>query len=979
MAIPLLTTKLYIPPPQPKLVSRPRLIERLDAGISRKLTLVSAPAGFGKTTLLSEWIGSREYRVGTRASRESASPLTPYSHRPPVGLPTPSFAWLSLDEDDSDPTRFMAYLCTALRTIPCLGEVAIGETAMAMLQSPQPPPIDAVLTSLINEIAAIPASHPPLALVLDDYHRVETEQIRDILTFVLDHLPLPALGGLHLVIATRKDPLLSLAQLRVSGEITEIRARDLRFTIAESSAFFNQAMDLGLSPDQVSALEARTEGWIAGLHLAALSLRGRADRAAFIQAFAGNDRHVMDYLTDQVLSRQPQEIQNFMLYTAILERLCGPLCDAVMAAGAAPDDQREPGRSQGILEHLEQANLFVVPLDNKRDWYRYHHMFADLLRLRLQRAVGTKGLAPLHLQASKWYGRNGFIPEAVNHALAAPDYERAVHLIEGSAKQMFMRSELATILQWVDALPTDRVRSRPWLCIYAAWSLRLSGGQPQAVESWLQDAERALKAYAALLSPTDGVPAPGTAADEIRTMRGHIATLRAYQALYREQMPRTIELASQALENLPEEGFVRGLSALALGWAARFSGDLEQAKHAFAEATSASLASGNRYVAVAATSRLAYTWVLAGRLRRGAASCREALQLTAGKEGRRLPVAGYALVYLGGMQREWNDLEAAAHTLLEGIDLCAQVGYTMDQIVGHATLARVRQAQGDEVRAGEALRNAERLSQKMRGYVYARRWVEDCQVRLWIAQGRLEAVADWVRESGLGVEDEITYLRELEHLILARALVALGRDDPQSAHLEDALKLLARLLEAAESAGWMGKVTEILILQALATQARGEDDQALVALGRALALAEPEGYVRVYLDEGPPMAHLLRQAAAHSLAPDYARRLLAAFEGMTKDERLGTEADEAPVVGRPSSVVQPTKRGRPLSQLDPLSDRELEVLRLIAQGLTNREIASRLYLAQSTVKVHTRNIYGKLDVHSRTQAVAYAQELGLLS
>jgi LuxR family maltose regulon positive regulatory protein len=962
MAMPLLRTKLYIPPPRPELVSRPRLIERLTAGLSRKLALVSAPAGFGKTTLLSEWVDT--------ARAYGRAPL--------------QVAWLSLDEDDSDPTRFLAYICAALRTIPCLDEAGVGETTLAMLQSPQPPPIDAVLTSLINEIAAISTPSPPLILILDDYHLVETQQIHDILTFVLDHLPAPLAGGVHLVIATRKDPLLSLARLRVSGEITEIRARDLRFTVAETTAFLNQAMGLDLSPDQVAALETRTEGWIAGLHLAALSLRGQGDRAAFIRAFAGDDRHVMDYLTDQVLSRQPQEIQDFMLHTAILERLCGPLCDAVIAAGTAPGGEGQPGRSQEILEHLEQANLFVVPLDNKRGWYRYHHMFADLLRLWLHRAVGAHGRAPLHMQASKWYEQNGFVADAVNHALVAKDYERAVRLVEQSAMQMFVRSELATILRWVDALPAELVLTRPWLCIFAAWSLRLSGGQAEAVESRLLDAERALGTCTPPLSPTDRVSEPKSSAGEKRTMRGHIATLRAYQALYREQMSRTIELASQAIEDLPEGDFARGLGALALGWASRFSGDLTQARHAFTEATEASLASGNLYVAVAATSRLAYTWMLAGQLRQGAASCREALRLATGTEGRRLPVAGYASVYLGGVCREWNDLEAAAHYLLEGIDLCAQVGYVMDQIVGHATLARVRQAQGDEGRADKAIRNAERLSQKMRGYVYARRWVEDAQVRLWLAQGQLVAAADWARESGLGVEDKISFMRELEHLILARVLVALGQDDPQSAHLENALKLLAHLLEAADMAGWMGKAIEILILQALALshqaalQARGEDDQALSALGRALALAEPEGYVRIFLDEGPPMARLLHQAALRGIAPDYARLLLAAFEGAT------TNAHEAwagrKTTMKVSPVVEPTLRGRPSSVLlDPLSERELEVLRLIAQGLTNREIASRLFLAQSTVKVHTRNIYGKLDVHSRIQAVACAQELGLLS
>jgi LuxR family maltose regulon positive regulatory protein len=951
MAIPLLATKLYVPPARPEWVSRPRLLGRLDAGLSRKLTLVSAPAGFGKTTLLSEWVYCRGGAIPPSQKSEIIS------------------AWLSLDEEDNDPTRFLAYLIAALQTIPSLNATECGADALAMLQSPQPPPTVAVLTSLLNDIAALSSNDRALkgrsfALVLDDYHLVKSRQIHDTLAYMLDHLP----PQMHLVIATREDPLLPLARLRVGGEMTEIRASDLRFTPDETTVFLNQAMQLGLPPDEVNALETRTEGWIAGLHLAALSLQGRSDRAAFIRAFAGDDRHVMDYLVNEVLARQSEAVQRFLLHTAILERLSGPLCDAV----AGSEDV--PGTSQAILEYLEQANLFVVPLDNRREWYRYHHMFADLLRSRLHRAVGSHGLAALHVQASMWYERSGLVAEAIHHALAARDYERAVRLVEGCAMQMFMRSELATILRWVEALPAGLVRTRPWLCICAAWSLRLTGGQAPAVESHLRDAEWALEAYTPPLSRMDGASEPTLSADEVRTMRAHIATIRAYQALYREQMPRAIELAQWALGNLAQEDLVRGLGALALGWAVRFSGDLDQARHAFTEAKEASLSSGNLYTAVAATSRLAYTLVLGGQLHRAVASCQEALRLATGKGGRRLPVAGYALVYLGGIYREWDDLETAAHHLLEGTDLCTQVGYILDQIVGYVTLARVRQARGDEGSAGEALQNAMHLSQKMRGYVYAQRWVEDCQVRLWTAQRRLDAVARWVVQSELRVDDEINFLRELEHLILARALVALGRERPACGHLEDARKLLARLLEVAEAAGWMGKAIEILALQAVAYWACGDAERALIALQRALTLAEPEGYVRVFVDEGLPIARLLYRALARDMVRGptlgYARRLLAAFKDTTQVDRPATRADLSSEVRFASSCRE--------VGLEPLSERELEVLRLIAEGLTNREIAFRLTLAQSTVKVHTRNIYGKLDVHSRVQAAARARDLGLL-
>ncbi len=439
-------------------------------------------------------------------------------------------------------------------------------------------------------------------------------------------------------------------------------------------------------------------------------------------------------------------------------------------------------------------------------------------------------------------------------------------------------------------------------------------------------------------------------AEEAPKILGHIAAIRAYQALYKEEIPRVIELAHQALEYRPEGDFVRSSIALALGWAYRFSGDLVAANQALADAKSIGLMSGNTYLAVAATCRAAHGLVLGGKLHQAVESYREALQMATIKDGSRLPVAGYAYVYLGGVYREWNDLETATRYLLEGIDLCAQVGYIMDQVIGHVNLARVKQAQRDFDSARDALLNAERLSQRMKGYVYVRRWVEDCQVRLWLAHGNLDAVAHWAQESELRADDELNFLRELEHIILARALVALGRERPGSSHIDDAQNLLARLRPAAETAGWMGKAIEILVLQALALQAQGEEEEALAALERALSLAEPEGYVRTFVDEGEPMAKLLRQAEAHGVAPDYVSQLLAAFEIETEDEGL----------------------------VEPLSDRELEVLRLLSTDLSAPEIAAELVVSVNTVRTHIKHIYSKLDAHSRYQAVERAKELDLL-
>jgi LuxR family maltose regulon positive regulatory protein len=929
MSAQLLTTKLYMPPVRPELVPRPRLIERLNASMERKLTLVSAPAGYGKTTLLSEWIHQDE---------GGASPALPV-------------AWLSLDEADNDPVRFLSYLIGAVQMIV----PNVGKDLPGMLQSPEPPPTAAILTSLINELASVSQECDQcciLGLVLDDYHLIENQEIHDAVAFLLDQLPPPP-KGIHLVIATRKDPLLPLPRWRAGAQMTDLREAALRFTNEEATAFLTQAMGLNLSTGEVAILEARTEGWIAGLQLAALSMQGldTTRTASFIAAFSGDDRHIVDYLVDEVLGQRPRGTKDFLLQTSILERMSGPLCDAVTGGDGG----------QRVLELLEQANLFVVPLDNRRHWYRYHHLFADVLRHRLQATVGAARLTSLHLRASEWYEKNGYVSEAVHHAFAVGDLTKAASLIEQNARDMFARSELRTIMNWVDVLPKDLVHARPWLCVFHAWALRLTGGQAEAVEARLQDAELALEKSKAVLPQ-----------NEARTVRGHIAAIRAYQALYREEISRAIGLARRALDSLPEASFARGLTALALGWASRFNGDLAGASQAFVEARVASMASGNTYVAVAATCRLAYTEMLGGQLRQAAKSCQEALQMAAGTEGRRLPVAGYALVYLGNVYREWNNPEAAARHLVEGIDLCAQVGYIMDQVVGYTTLARVLQAEQDWDGARKALQNAEQLSLKMKGYVLARRLVEDCQVRLWSAQDRVSEIARWTQETELSVDDEISFVRELEHIILARALVALGREQAGEPYLDGALDLLARLLEAAESAGWMGKAIEILVLQAIALhhraahQEQGNYDAALGALKRALSLAEPEGYVRTFVDEDPAMASLLYEAAVRGIAPDYARRLLAAFGDPPKDEGRKMKEQTAASVIHPSPVVE------------PLSERELEVLGLIAQGFSNREIAERLCLALNTVKVHTRNIYGKLGVHNRTQAVAKTQRLNLL-
>jgi len=503
MTTPLLQTKLYIPPVRPNLVSRPRLIERLNEGMTRRLTLISAPAGFGKTTLLSEWVAG--------------------SGRP--------VAWLSLDEGDNDPVRFLAYFVAAVQTTPSLSEAGVGESALAVLQSPQPPPVEAILTALINEIATIPK---PFILVLDDYHVIEAQPIHDALIFLLDHLP----PQMHLSLATRSDPFLPLSRLRARGQMTDIRADDLRFSPQETTTFLNQVMGLALSGDQVAILESRTEGWIAGLQLAALSIRGQDDTARLISAFAGDDRYIGDYLVDEVLARRPKGTRDFLLQTSILDRLTGPLCDAV------------PGNEDGqnVLKKLERANLFIVPLDNRRRWYRYHHLFADLLRQRLEESTTLQDIESLHQRASQWYEENDFLIEAVEHKLAAGNHEDVMRLIEQGAGEIFQRSQLNTLTKWWARLSRELVTSRPRLCMIYAWAW-LATGHPEEAESCLQAIEQALGTEMGDLE-RDGAGAMDPA---VQAALVEVAVVRAQLAVGRGVIPNALRLSRLVLLYLEDD------------------------------------------------------------------------------------------------------------------------------------------------------------------------------------------------------------------------------------------------------------------------------------------------------------------------------------------------------------------------------------------------------------------------------------------
>jgi LuxR family maltose regulon positive regulatory protein len=881
MTIPLLATKLYIPPARPDLVSRPRLLDQLNAGLGRKLTLISAPAGFGKTTLLGEWAQQSEFRV----------------------------AWVSLDEGDNDPARFWAYFVAALQAI----HKGIGVSALAALQSPQPPLVEGLLTGLINQLADVPG---PFVLVLDDYHTIHNPATHGALSSLLQNLP----PQMHLVIATRADPPLPIPRLRGRGQLTELYQSDLRFTSEEISEFLNQVLGLGLSVEDVAALERRTEGWIAGLQVAAISMRGRDDIAGFVRAFTGSHRYILDYLSEEVLRQQSRGVQMLLLQTAILDRLSGELCDAVIGADAREEDCSIVD-SQSVLEYLERSNLFVVPLDDERCWYRYHHLFADLLRHRLQRE--KPDLVPeLHRRASEWYERSGLIAEAVGHSLTSGDFEWAACLIQQHGWTAFTRGEMTTILGWIAALPADLVRSRPRLSVLQAWAMAKSG-HLDGVDPCLRDIDH-------------------------HRLRGEVAAVRAYVAGVRGDLTRGVKLAQQALEHLPEENLLlRAIVAQNLGVAYHWSGDSAAPGQTLAEAVKLSRAANQSFQTLTAMAILGRVHEMQGSLRQAIATYEEALELASGPGNRPVPFAGMAYAGMAGPLYERNDLDGAMRCATEGIRLSELGGFLPYQVFGHCLVARIHEAQGDRDGAVGALQEAERLGQRC-DYALPVALVAEFRARLCIAQGNMAAASLWAQERKLSSGDDLDSAREVEQTAVARALTTQDRPG-------EALSLLARLSESAQAAGRIGSAIGIWTLQAPAFQAQGDPHEALSALERALSVAEPEGYVRTFVDEGEPMARLLRRALSQGIAPNYVARLLAAF---------GEEVELS------SSAMD--------SLLEPLSERELEVLRLIVAGLSNPEIARELVIAVSTVKSHVNHIYGKLGVERRTQATARARELGLL-
>lgn len=882
MESPLLSTKLHIPSPRPDLVARPRLVEQVEAGVrqNHRLTLVSAPPGFGKTTLVGEWLGGRLLPV----------------------------AWLSLDEADNDPLRFMQYLVAALQQV----DETVGQATLLALQSPQMPPVQGLVIPLINDLNA---SDTPLALVLDDYHLVASAPVQQAVAFLLEHQP----PSMHTIISTREDPPLPLVRLRARGQITEIRERDLRFTTEEASTFLTQTMGLALSGEAVQALGARTEGWIAGLQLAALALqRDMDDAESFVATFTGSDRYIMDYLVSEVLGRQPEELRSFLYQTAILDTLTASLCDALTG--------REDSRH--VLDQLEGANLFLFPLDNRREWYRYHRLFAEFLRMSL----GREEQISLHLKAMDWFEEHSLMDQAIRHALTyaklSGDLDPAERLIRLAAETALLSGSLATLRGWLDALPEERIRASGELATFKGWLLVLTDNSSLVGET--------IEAAEAAFRQADAPPA----------CRARLLILQAFiAALGLQDYVSAIELAGSALEALGRDDVHwQVIAHWVMAESLERTRPIAEAIDAFRKARQMGLALGTHVFASTVEMSLALSLNTHGLRREAVRVCEEALERYTDSLGRTSPMACLVFSRLGMLAYETNQVELARHTHEKAIALGEELALGNTMAFSYGLLAPALYAQGETAAALDVLQKAYPAVAQT-GYVEAD-WLLALEVDIRLKQGEMAFAQRWAEAANLSPDDEPQYLRIEQHLVYARLLLAEDR-------LADAQRWLASLERFTQERGLLRWLISTHILQALLADRMGDRAAACAYLSQALAIAAPEGYLRAFLDEDRQVIVLLTDVC--QAAPDFVTRLV------DFDRQAGAGL------------------GRPAQPLDePLSERELEVLALIASGLSNSDIAQKLFITVGTVKRHINNIYGKLEVASRTQAMVKARDLRLI-
>ena len=907
MSSPLLATKFHIPPPRVDLVPRPHLLAQLNKGLEGRLVLVSAPAGFGKTTLVANWI--RHEQLGDRDGR---------------------IAWLALDEDDNEFSRFFGYFIAAIQQI----EPTLGKELVAALGSSQNLQPEILLTLLINEIAAV---KDKFVLVIDDFHVISLLAIHQAVQFIIEHQP----PTLLLVITSRDEPFLPLSRLRARRQMIDLRAGDLRFSHDEATHYLNQIMGLGLSEAEVQALATRTEGWVTGLHLAAVSMQEQNDPQQFIAEFTGDDRYIIDYLVDEVLSHRPEQSRDFMMRTSILGQLCGSLCEAVT----------EQADAQETLQHLEQENVFIIPLDNRRAWYRYHHLFGDVLRQRLAESMPRGEIKKLHHRASQWFAQNDLLIDAVEHALKAEQYEEAIALMETGAEELILNSQVNTLLKWCSQIPGSVIDSHPRLCLIFAWAWA-STNHPEEAERCLQAVELSQGARLdELMAQAAGDANIGRIA---RGVLLETAVVRSQLAIARRNISETLRLTGYVLPQLEKEDVAylfnppiasRMAAHLTQGLAHKLSGHLVQALESFIQANRLGQQLGHVHIVALSYGHMANVYAIQGKLHQALKTCELGLHQVAFMAGDNSPLSGFLRAEYGVLQYERNDLENATHTLEEAVRVAKPWGYLDAFVPGLTGLMRVHLARGDWPAAEAALDELATLGRTNPQLVDP--IVASHRALLWCCQGKLDAAGRWAENAQLDEGNEFDHAREKENIFLAQALVDLEK-------WPEAADLIERLLAIVSSSNRRGRMIKLLTLQAIVFQAGGRQAEAIESFERAISLASPEGYVRTVIDCGQPVKKLLKMALQREYS--YAQELWSALDSPSESE------SPHPTAGL----------------VEPLSEREMQVLCLLATELSGPEIAQELVIALSTLRSHTQQIYRKLGVNNRRSALRVADELHLL-
>ena len=923
MYSPILTTKLAVPKLRSRLVERHHLIDRLNSEPECGFLLVCAPAGYGKTTLLSAWLRQAQF----------------------------DHTWLTLDDADNDLSRFLTYLAAAFTKI----SPSLGAYLESLLQTTTLPGIDSLLTPFINQLSKI---EQPFWLILDDYHVIHNQQIHQMLTFLLAYRP----ASFHLAIASRADPPFPLSRMRARAQLTELRLVDLRFSSQEVVNFFTQVLDLSISEGDLHLLETSTEGWIAGLQMAGLSMQGRASISNYIQSFSGEDRFILDYLFEEVFQQQTPEIQEFLLQTSILKRLCGALCNDV----AVRED------SQEILERLERNNLFVIALDDQRKWYRYHHLFADLLKNRLNKRYPELSQT-LHQRASAWYSQMKYMESAIEHALIAQDFENAAAMIEKISTTLDLQIQQPLLISWLDQFPREILENHPWLCVHRAWGNYWSGHRGLE-EQWLSCAEKSIPHTYAQESP------------ELNRIQGHIAVVRAHTAIMDEDIPETQKMAEKALELLPEDDKKRSEAAIALAAVYWSRGEVQKTEKCFKMAVDSALKLNYTSMAVGCCGYLAIQQIKQGRMQEAITTLQGGLRTAALTEDIEMPIAGFLNVHLGDIWRERNDLDLAWHYLEQGVQECNLFGQVDILLDAYNCLGRYQLSAGDLPGAIASIKKGETILENTKVDPFVSCWFDEFRIKTWLTENNWDTILHWKDTCGIEPEHPLNYQYDLHHQNLARVLIAQGNQQKSTHHQEQALSLLTRLHQAAVQAGWVHEEIKISIMQALNYNMLHHPEAALLSLGRSVMLSEPNAYLRIFLDEGNQMQHLLEKLDAHLTSntnnlrhrlgigaleanlvriQQYLSRLIAAFSQTKPRSRI------------PAHTAAQSAAGV-LTFFDALSAREKEVLEHLAEGYADKQIAEKLFITRETVHKHLKNIYSKLDVHNRTSAVARARELGLL-